>query len=95
MLTGSLMSDPDVISMLSARLDRIENSLDELSRYLRERPLCPRPGLCLDLESDRREVFARITRLERWQAWMAGVGAVLIPLATVFGPRIAALLGLR
>jgi hypothetical protein len=88
--------------MLIERLDRIESNLDDVRKHLQSHPSCPNPGMCLQLNQAHTQTMARVEKLElrilaieKWQSWLMGVAALLMLLATVFGPPLRKLLKLE
>jgi len=70
------MNDPNVILF---RLDSIEVRVQEQGKMLAEvrdhiikTPICPRPGLCIDIQGSMLDYGARIQRLEKREAWIIG-----------------------
>ena len=92
----------DVIQLIVERLDRIETNLDAVRTHLQNHPSCPNPGMCLQLNQAHTQTMARVEKLElrilaieKWQSWLMGVAALLMLLATVFGPPLRKLLKLE
>lgn len=83
------------------RLDRIEKKLDDLAKQVFSTPLCPHPGLCVELSHTLARTIKsvedsqrRILRLENRYAWLAGAATIAMILVTLFGPSIRAALHL-
>jgi len=93
------MSDQDDILR---RLEAIERKLDHITERVLSTPHCPSPGLCIQLREAVMEnkrmmdhAMDRIVKLEKWQAWITGVGAVCVVGISLFGPAIRRFLNIE
>lgn len=92
---------PDAFELLNGRLDRIQTDVEEIKRYMRDHPLCPSPGMCAILKEQVDKMVShsdkqddRISKVEHQLRWIAGVGAGLVFLATLFSGTIQKIFGL-
>jgi hypothetical protein len=92
------MMPPDVYDLMTARMDRLEDKLDELIARVSIHPPCPSPGSCVELAKRVTYVERQLIKLERWQAALmaiiAMVGFILTPFLVIFGPAIRFKLGI-
>ena len=71
--------DPNDQNVILFRLDSIEIKVAEQGKMLTEvrdhvmkTHLCPKPGLCLDLNTYCADFSQRLARLEKREAWIIG-----------------------
>ena len=87
--------------------ETIADKLDALTEKVNKlgidaaRHQCPEPGLCVLLRAEmlsaQKKLADNSTRLDalnRWQAWITGIGAAAIFLLGLFGPTIRSILKL-
>jgi hypothetical protein len=82
------------------KLDSLTNRVNQLGLDA-ARHQCPDPGACVLIRAEMiaaqkriSEHASRIDSLNRWQAWITGVGATSIFLIGLFGPSIRTILKL-
>jgi hypothetical protein len=86
---------PEAWHLINGRLDRIQEDVEDIKRYMRDHPTCPQPGLCVTLNDDiarllemQEKQSGRLVALERKVAWFTGIGITLLTVITFFGDNI-------
>lgn len=94
----------DRLDAIDSRIDRLESLINQVNSNLMTNvaKTCPAPGSCLELSRQTVQLVNKVDKLEnrvlsleKWQAWLTGIGAVLVVFATVFGPLIRKALNLE
>lgn len=88
--------------MLDDRMNRLQTDIEEIKKWVMNHPPCPAPGTCLQLKESVAEirdavktVTERVDKLEKREAWLVGVGCVIMLAISLFAPAIRHALGME
>ncbi len=86
--------EESIVDKLDALTDRVNRLGVDAARHQ-----CPDPGACVLIRAEMvtakkqlSDHAERLDRLNRWQAWITGIGASAIFMIGIFGPAIRSIL---
>jgi len=88
------MGDDDAV-WIRERLNRIENRLEEVGRYLRDHPAGQLESAMARCFEELARVERRVERLQVGFSWSMGVGAAVVFFLGLFGENLRRVLGLE